>query len=613
MTVDPGFGAGSHKCLRRETRAGIWAALRDHSFVILHLIFTVTFGLIILYVVDGSEVGLGGFVSDERSGAPRITQPLVSALISLGLVAIRGLSISFLATIGWQMALTILTQEGVTLRDLIGMIKYRIAPWRRGSRGLSAILWLVFLLSIPAQIASPLLTSAIKWVPIVIPIESGLTVFIAQPGPTSPKWAQHNMFDNNRDYEIFGALGVSSFASPISFEPNGSAQGDYCAPIRARFDGLDALVINSTLETITVPYLRINSLKWVTSAEEIEQDFDKLQMIKKGPAPTLVFGNADRIGNNPFWAGTDAGRLVLDNDKVWGPATLDADNNSYLYPSPIIREDEHWVVLATAFDADSPPPSTPEFGQIENVYQDCDSDTRQCYAYARMNYTAGALECRDCPIVLDNFVESIAPCTSRQPLMPLPDPLVDLSLAMISELLFYLKAANTTEAPSWENIDAYTRGMISVAYQASWNSLTSYFSRGVSTEPSAVRFTIPQAALRAEIDKTRTVTWIILNVALTVSSIVVVVVRSYYGGIVVKDAAVTALMLDTTDITLNNDTGLCNATELRGNDRDLRVRLEVARNEDHYTHPKLVRDISGMKSRNGYKAVAPNDATEVSV
>ncbi|KAI8623036.1 hypothetical protein F5Y19DRAFT_460142 [Xylariaceae sp. FL1651] len=321
--------------------------------------------------------------------------------------------------------------------------------------------------------------------------------FYCPAGPDCPKWAQHNMYANNRDYEIFGALGVSSFASPISFQPDGSVQRNYCAPSRARFDGSDSLLINSTLEIITVPYLRINSLRWVTSAKEIEQDLERLQTIKKGSAPALVVGDTNRTNNNPFWAGTDAGRLVLDNDKVWGPAALDAENNSYVFPSPIIREGEHWIVLATVYGAASPPSSTPEFGSLANIYQDCNSDTAQCYAYARMNYAAGVLECRDCPIVLDNFVESMAPCASQESLMPLPDPLVDLSLAMISQVLFYLKVINTTEAPSWENLDAYTRGMILVAYQASWNSPTSYFSRGASTEPSAVRFIIPVAALRA--------------------------------------------------------------------------------------------------------------------
>ncbi|KAI1267809.1 hypothetical protein F5Y18DRAFT_376583 [Xylariaceae sp. FL1019] len=601
---DPLVASKTHRCVRRDTKTSLLGSLKDHSLTILHLLATIAFGLVLLYVVDGRDFAVGG---SAMSGARRLSQPVVSALISIGLVAIRALSLGFIATAGWQMAFAVLARDGALLSDLTLMIKYRIAPWRHGSHGgLFVAMWLILLFSLPAQFASPLLTSAIKWIPIFASDDSGSTVAITLPGPSSPKWDQHNMYGNNRYYEVLGAVGLTSFASPTSFRPNGSTEGEHCAPSRARYNGLEALAINSTLETITVPYLKINSLKWVSSADEIDQDdFDRIRTIVKEPAETLVFSNASQSTNNPFWEGTDSGRLVLDNNRIWGPAPYDTQDSSYTYPSPVVRHGEQLVVVATIYGADTPLPVTPDFGPLDDIYQYCDSDTRECYIFARMEYDAGVIECRDCPIVLDNFVESTAPCTSSQTLVPLPDPLVDLSLAMIPEVLFYVKVANTTGAPSWQNIDAYTRGMISVAYQASWNSLTGYFSRDVIEDPSAVRFTSPQPVLRAEIDVARTVAWIILNAALTLSAMILVSVRSYYGGVNVKDAVVTALMMDTTDLTLIHDSeGLCNATELRGNDGKLRLRLEATRKGEDYVHPKLVRDIRDESPRKGYEAIA---------
>jgi hypothetical protein len=81
------------------------------------------------------------------------------------------------------------------------------------------------------------------------------------------------------------------------------------------------------------------------------------------------------------------------------------------------------------------------------------------------------MTCKECPIVLDGVVEAADITNDPSSWTPVADPLVENAISMIPEVLFYMKVSNSSRAPSWQNIDGYTRGMITTAYQASWNSL----------------------------------------------------------------------------------------------------------------------------------------------
>jgi hypothetical protein len=74
---------------------------------------------------------------------------------------------------------------------------------------------------------------------------------------------------NNRYYEVLSASGIASLASPISFKFNASTGSSYRAPSRRLIPSLIGTPLNSTLETVTLPFFEIHSLDWITLADQI--------------------------------------------------------------------------------------------------------------------------------------------------------------------------------------------------------------------------------------------------------------------------------------------------------------------------------------------------------
>ena len=167
---------------------------------------------------------------------------------------------------------------------------------------------------------------------------------------------------------------------------------------------------------------------------------------------------------------------------------------------------------------------------------------------------------------------------------PIPDPLVENAVSMIPEVLFFMKVSNSSQAPSWQNLDGYTRGMISVAYQASWNSLTNAWQ----ASPMAVtEISTPYSILVAQVTTWRALTWFGSNAFLTVSGLLLAVLQRKCRNKTVRNPALAALMLDSSAPLGQDTTGLCNAITLRKRDGLLRLRIQPSNGNVPYKHARL--------------------------
>lgn len=118
---------------------------------------------------------------------------------------------------------------------------------------------------------------------------------ITQPG-SSEGYAFHNEWDNSRNYEVLGALGLSSIAAPENYiQETAHEKSIY----RRKIPSLQGYPTNSTIADVAIPYFSIEGgLHWLTSEEDAGSD---LQVLK------------DTVGDGDYAA--------LNMTKPWNPCT----------------------------------------------------------------------------------------------------------------------------------------------------------------------------------------------------------------------------------------------------------------------------------------------------
>ena len=415
---------------------------------------------------------------------------------------------------------------------------------------------------------------------------------VTTPGPGS-RWNQLNAFGNNRFYDVVAATGLASIASADNFNKSRNQA------FRRHVPSLLGVPIKTTVSNITIPYFKVESLEWVTSLAEMGESLDSLhEIVTNISNPYLNFSNMNfPEGVNPFAYGTDVGRLTMVNTVPWQPAPRENNHSAWVYPNAEIQQSSTWVIVATEFDQnctnDRSRPNE-KFGDLTNIalysYVPPQGDAGYV-AFGRIKYTAGVVDCKDYRVVLNGVVESLSSTAQAQSWTPLPDPLVKTAIAMMPEVLFYTEIGNASSVPTWNNLDGYTRGMLSVAFQASWNELATDFQAQPMSETG---YMTPFPILMASVTKWRVMVWYMLNLLLTLSGIIIGLAQSWCRSKTVQDPTLAALLLDTSALIGHDEKGLCDAVSLEGADKAWRLRLVVPdEGKDSYRHPYL--EVDGGK------------------
>lgn len=595
-------GTNKHHCQRREDDHGWWYNFMNWWILPIHLISAAWFTLFALLVLQGqSFVIAGSGYRHHDSHMITLSQADINTLISLALTAIRSLAGCWLTLTGWRMAFITLEQHGATVDEFNRLVSYRIPPlrfWGRGkwkSRWTLLSMWLIFFLAWPTQFVAAIFNGAINWIPSTDHIQSEFPINVTTASSVAWQWNNHNIYRNNRYYEVLSASGLAALTSPNNFASINPSAFVYPAPSRRFIPSLVGTPLNSILKNVTLPYFEIHSLDWITSPSQIEDEEMKHLnvVISEAEVPALAYGEHLRSDSgaafsNPFSLGTDTARLILVNTVAWAPTPFDNDTQRFEYPSPTIDTSQKWVIVASQLKKNCSSWSQ-DFGDISRIYQYYYLPRNLgCFHFARINYTAAAMICKNCRIVSNGVVEATSePRHLPSAWVPIPDSLVTNAISMIPEVLFYTKISNSSQAPTWQNIDGYTRGMIATAYQASWNSLTNQF-RG---SPMAVtNISKPYPVLIAQVDKLRIAVWFALNAVLPISGILLAFLQRRCRHKAVRDPAIAALLLDTTALLDQDTNGLCNAVDLQKEDRSLRLRLLLQMPSNHgelYHHPRI--------------------------
>jgi len=312
------------------------------------------------------------------------------------------------------------------------------------------------------------------------------------------------------------------------------------------------------------------------------------------------------VAENTFYLSTATGRLTLLNRRSWQPPeepeSARLPNSSFAYPVPKVATSSTYVLVALLFNSGCTG-NAGLFGDLPPMFQYNASssgswfeggDLPGCFLFGRINYTAGLVDCTDCPVVGSGIVELSN--TSASTLVMQPDPLVDIAIAMMPEVLTYMAMANATSYPTWNNLDGYVQGMLSVAYQASWNSLTNAFAHGWTNESEWAMTSIwqPESVLLARVSRTRVIAWFVCNVVLTLSGAAILFLQFGSNFEIVRNPELAALLLDSSQIQHRDGKTSSTSIDPTSVDQSLRLRLVPASDDRSGAAPVLISEQVGV-------------------
>ncbi|CAE6469859.1 unnamed protein product [Rhizoctonia solani] len=420
---------------------------------------------------------------------------------------------------------------GLRYGDLKTLVTYRLLTPGSYFRNLPTFLTgTLLLVSLAANLASPIVTGVISWVP------NNRLAHGLRPNPPNP--LQIRGADEEtpatalRQYRSIYLTATNEPNAPIletaamiGLGVAGSRWGR--APekgVLKRFAlSVDALALNSTVQNVTIPFFEIHSLEWITSIENnpiityysspdnmikaaINASSAQLSIYPPGLVILVPNTTTDWIGNTPDSTTILNTRLLL----------LSIDENSSV--------------------AQNLPPNTYIWPEDINS---------RSFAYAWVTFSAGVGQCATYNCVYS----SPASIQNNTPIALEPHVLSERALALAQAIGVNLVTQGAS-LPPYSNINEYVEAILVRSYSGAWEGLNEF----LSSSSSNTSYIPTYPALLAQVNTTRVYIWLGIQLLVTLLSALVMTTQfreSRYP--VVDDPALAAFYLDATDIPISSD------------------------------------------------------------
>ena len=235
-------------------------------------------------------------------------------------------------------------------------------------------------------------------------------------------------------------------------------------------------------------------------------------------------------------------------------------------------------------------PSDGTFGQLPNIGFLSVSysyiNQTNWYAVANISIRAGVAICEECKLVSPTVVEG-----TNQSQTMLADPLTNEAFNLMPEAMMVMALMNSSDNDPSGRLEDFTKSAIARGHQASWNALND--RAGTATRIATRR---PHAAVRASVLRPRMYTWAGINLLLSLSGCLLILIQSQCIRKPVVDANIAAIMMDPSPLLEQDVNGLCNAVMLgKKDDRLKMLRLRKGLDESRFSHDVLVNETRGMR------------------
>lgn len=538
-------------------------------------------GSALYFFIQGRPVRIGS--RSSLTPALPLHQTEVSALISLAEVVIDLVYVPWCAVAAWRMVYMLLATRGTRLPELKRVAQGGLPALRgfRGYRGLSYLLVLTAASRFLVQhLPKPLLAASIAWTPIIVHTRSQTSSFMSLPvAGESTEWDKFNIFPESRNNLVMKSAGMAFLSSPALFT------GETAAP-RRFFPPAEGVLVNSTISQVSVPFMIVDELEWLSNLDVTLND-TLIAAIQKDEVGMLNISSPDGVMTR-----TVVGNTAILKTTPWIPSPIKFETkplNRYAFPEPVLFDQERYVaVLVDRIENpkdDKCPAKSKYFGELPALdllpmhwYFSEGLFAINCYAIAKATIRAGSFSCSNCSIVSRRAAEAVVDLSNQDVSDPLVLPIIDA----LPEVMLNIAVINGTGAQFWNNLDAYTRGMMMASYQATWNAMSDTFqgSESVTSEIFA-----PEYLITLEIDMRWFVPWfMVICVAILFGSVFIFVSVWIKGDVVsaVRDPTFAAMLLDLGNV-YGRLQSLCMNGELGKQEK--KVILQFAGDKNHGQDP----------------------------
>jgi hypothetical protein len=493
-------------------------ALKGWLLLLAHTICSVALSLVIALAINGYDA-IDTTTPRYSDGTLHLRVSDITTLVSAGLVFTKFFTTSWAAVAIWKCAyiMTHNNKSELSLPQLSFMTKYKLPPYARYPfqlpRGLRSWVVLAILLSIfPQQFIAPLLAGAINWNPSSVPGSASILVNSTDPTSSAVLWEQYPGYAptsvTTRQYVLAKAQGLASLAwsDSSSISSNGtSLTGNGCRHVVSS----DGLSTNSTITNSTVPCIKIQNITWATSANQISTTVAN---------DVLSFASSLSQVNTSLDLFTSPGHAILFNPNLlW-------DSTTTGFHDPTIVSGDQSLGLVFGNGASENCKSFKSiFGAANNIPQYLYPwGLGTCYIFANVTLTAG---------VTTSAVSTYVSSRVREDQTPIdkvvfePDRWVQEAFWLLPDLLTQIALMNSSQIPTWDNVDLYVENIIRQAYLAAWDSFHQTFD-DTTIAPSTISTATPMISrIRASVSYARVFAWLGVSLLVAVGGVLLLAVQ----------------------------------------------------------------------------------------
>jgi hypothetical protein len=514
-----------------------------------HFLLTILIAITVIHSIDNHAFHISfrkppvtqfdGTITHSASSRP--LQRDITTAISTALTVMPLVSGLWTTAMAWCCTFILMEKAGVTLKDINWITTYQMPAELRARRGITiVIIAIILLLAFPSQLAAPILTGSITWAPGEIMVQG------VRPATGITRASDGLAWQNYRGY-IEDVRAVSARALGVA----DTAWGGYKAgtTMKRVLSSTSHLPVNSTLNNVTVPYFTVDAIEWIKNpvlndpnpANRIDQhDIDAIQPGALG-------------SSYPYFVATLVAALIPDGG--WDPPTT-----PFPPPSKISETRTLWTLYNHQLDSTLPcvPSTDGYFGGLPSdvhFYKDIQihgtAKSANCIVFARVTYTAGAAVCESCRLSASTVVE---PDTAVQ---VIEDPMTFEATTLMPLLSTNMGLGGSSVSPS-ADITQYINDILPRSYRAAWTALSDYLSTAATLTTNV---TIPVSVSIARVVHWRVYLWVVLNIMLTFSGLLLLFIQYHCKNTLVVDVGMAVFLLDTQRV-LEQDHSLSNLSKL---------------------------------------------------
>lgn len=452
-------------------------------------------------------------------------EPLQSDVVTFlsgTLVTLRAVAASWTSALLWRGVFLLMEKPGLPQRDLEWVISFGVFTPLSYCRNVRMFkVGAILLVTLSAQVVSPILTGSIAWMPSsrLIRIQTDDTVRVWGGAPHPYEWDLYIARPETREWSVRRAVGDISLAWGRSTEKG---------VMKRAITSIAGLDVNSTITNVTLPYFSVTAFEWVSNPSDSLPP-EQLNTTNIG---TKLGAYKSTIG--PLQQGVG----VLIPDTPWTATP---------FPSPSIVSETRTLAMLTHI-----PPwregctlnNTRRFGRLPSTMGFLLVD-EFCFVFARVTYSAGAGLCKDCRVSSYSTVQNDTP-------LLLQDSLVTAeALRLMPDISVVLVQMNPSFSTDMGNIDDYVTEVLRRSYAGAWSALT-YTIDGLSP-PLTSSYSPSIPSLQAQLDLKRVYAWLTIQLLVSLSGALFLWMQCGTEYPLIGDTTLAAFELDTTELAMGDE------------------------------------------------------------